>query len=173
MKVRNVFLIGPMGAGKSSIGRAIAKELKLDFYDSDQEIEHRSGADIPWIFDVEGEDGFRKREAKVIDELTQLQGIVLATGGGVVLLPENRAALGARGTVVFLDASVDQQLSRTSRDRKRPLLQTDDPEQTLTVLREERDRLYRELADVAFETDGRTVRNVTQSVIDYVTQDAL
>ncbi len=167
-KIPNIFLIGPMGAGKSSIGRYVAKDLGMDFYDTDQEIESRTGADIPWIFDIEGEEGFRARESKVLDELTKLSNIVLATGGGVILRPENRSALASRGTVAFLDASVEQQLARTARDRRRPLLQTENPEETLSALRKARDATYRELADVVFDTDGRTVRAVSKDIINYV-----
>ena len=111
VKVRNIFLIGPMGAGKSTIGRALAKELKLEFYDSDEVIEERAGADISWIFDIEGEEGFRRREQKVIDELTQKTNIVLATGGGVVITPENRNALAGRGTVIYLKTSFNSNLN--------------------------------------------------------------
>jgi shikimate kinase len=166
-KVRNIFLIGPMGAGKSTIGRALAKELKLEFYDTDEVIEERSGANISWIFDVEGEEGFRKREQKVIEELTQKSNIVLATGGGVVTSPENRNALAARGTVIFLKASLHQQFERTKRDTKRPLLQTDDLKSRLESLRDEREPFYEELADVSFETDKLTVKAVANNIIKY------
>ncbi|WP_133129773.1 shikimate kinase AroK [Legionella yabuuchiae] len=168
VKVRNIFLIGPMGAGKSTIGRTLAKELKLEFYDTDEVIEDRSGADISWIFDVEGEEGFRKREQKVIEELTQKNNIVLATGGGVVMSPENRNALAARGTVIYLKASLQQQFERTKRDTKRPLLQTDDLEQRLETLKEEREPFYEELADVSFETDKLTVKAVANNIIKYI-----
>lgn len=171
----NLFLIGPMGAGKSTIGRQLAKDLKLEFYDADQEIEERSGANIAWIFDVEGEEGFRKREAQVIDELSQLQGIVLATGGGAILNAENRNRLAARGTVVYLQTTVEQQIRRTvsARDKRRPLLQNDIPEMTLKELMESRDPLYREIADVVVATDGRTVRAVAQEVIRLLERDKL
>ncbi|GGI91130.1 shikimate kinase [Legionella impletisoli] len=157
-----------MGAGKSTIGRTLAKELKLEFYDTDEVIEERSGADISWIFDVEGEEGFRKREQKVIEELTQKNNIVLATGGGVVMSPENRNALAARGTVIYLKASLQQQFERTKRDTKRPLLQTDDLEQRLETLKEEREPFYEELADVSFETDKLTVKAVANNIIKYI-----
>ena len=146
--MRNVFLIGPMGAGKSTIGRLLAKELKYPFKDSDREIEERTGADIPWIFDVEGEEGFRQREEAMIAELVHEDGIVLATGGGVVMRPANRAALKAGGLVVYLRTSVEQQLQRTAKDRQRPLLQTADPEAVLRDLMARRDPLYREIADL-------------------------
>lgn len=168
VKVRNIFLIGPMGAGKSTIGRTLAKELKLEFYDSDEVIEQRTGADISWIFDVEGEEGFRKRELKVIEELTQKSNIVLATGGGVVTSPENRNALAARGTVIYLKTSLQQQYERTKRDTKRPLLQTDDLETRLEDLRQEREPHYEELADISFETDKLTVKAVANNIIKYI-----
>ncbi len=168
----NLFLIGPMGAGKSTIGKQLAKELKLEFYDADQEIEARTGADIAWIFDVEGEEGFRRREAAVIDELSQLQGIVLATGGGAVLNAENRTRLAARGTVVYLYTTVDQQVRRTARDKRRPLIRTE-PEATLKDIMLLRDPLYREVADVVVATDGRTVRSVSTEVIRLIERDQL
>ncbi|MGD9592456.1 MAG: shikimate kinase AroK [Candidatus Berkiella sp.] len=169
----NLFLIGPMGAGKSTIGKQLARELKLEFYDADQEIEARTGADIAWIFDVEGEEGFRKREAAVIDELSQLQGIVLATGGGAVLTADNRNRLAARGTVVYLHTTVEQQVRRTARDKRRPLLQNDIPDETLKDLMQSRDPLYREIADMVVATDGRTVRSVSTEVIRLIERDQL
>lgn len=171
MKVRNIFLIGPMGAGKSTIGRALAKELKLEFFDSDEVIEQRAGADISWIFDIEGEDGFRKREIRVIDELTQKNNIVLATGGGVIMSPENRAVLAARGTVIYLKTSLEQQYERTKRDTKRPLLQTEDLESRLVELRDERQPHYEDLSDVSFETDKLTVKAVSNNIIKYLYGD--
>lgn len=168
MKVRNIFLIGPMGAGKSTIGRTLAKELKLDFYDSDEVIEQRAGADVAWIFDIEGEEGFRKREQKVIEELTQLNNIVLATGGGVIMTSENRNALAARGTVIYLKTSLQQQYERTKRDTKRPLLRTSDLETRLEDLRIEREPFYEELADISFETDKLTVKAVANNIIKYL-----
>lgn len=168
VKVRNIFLIGPMGAGKSTIGRALAKELKLEFYDTDEVIEDRTGATISWIFDVEGEDGFRRREQKVVDELTQKNNIVLATGGGVIMTPENRNALAGRGTVIYLRTSLAQQFERTKRDTKRPLLQTPNLEDRLEVLRDEREPFYEELADVSFETDKLTVKAVANKIIKYL-----
>ena len=155
-----------MGAGKSTIGRLLAKELKLRFKDSDKEIEQRTGADIPWIFDVEGEQGFREREQSMVVELCELDGVVIATGGGVVLRPENRQALRDGGRVVYLHASVEQQLERTSRDRNRPLLRNAEPSKVLRNLMEIRDPLYREIADIIIETDERPPRLVVQEIID-------
>lgn len=164
--MQNVILVGPMGAGKSTIGRLLAKELRLHFKDSDKEIEQRTGADIPWIFDVEGEQGFREREQSMVVELCELHGVVIATGGGVVLRPENRQALRDGGRVVYLHASVEQQLERTSRDRNRPLLRNAEPGKVLRSLMEIRDPLYREIADIIIETDERPPRLVVQEIID-------
>ena len=164
--MQNVILVGPMGAGKSTIGRLLAKELKLQFKDSDKEIEQRTGADIPWIFDVEGEQGFREREQSMVVELCELDGVVIATGGGVVLRAENRQALRDGGRVVYLHASVEQQLERTSRDRNRPLLRNAEPGKVLRNLMEIRDPLYREIADIIIETDERPPRLVVQEIID-------
>lgn len=154
-----------MGAGKSTIGRLLAKELRLPFKDSDKEIEQRTGADIPWIFDVEGEQGFREREQAVIVELSQQDGLVLATGGGAVMRPENRHALHAGGRVVYLHTSVEQQIDRTSRDRNRPLLRSANPAQVLRDLMAMRDPLYREVADIIIETDERPPRMVVQEIL--------
>lgn len=165
MSQQNLFLVGPMGAGKSAVGRQLAKMLHMSFVDSDDEIESRTGVDIPFIFEKEGEDGFRKREAKVIDELSSRAGIVLATGGGAVVNPDNRNFLGARGFVVYLYASVEEQVRRTRRDRRRPLLQKGDPEAVLRSLMAVRDPLYREIADHIIETDGCSPRTVAQRLV--------
>lgn len=161
----NVFLVGPMGAGKTTIGRQLSELLRLEFIDSDHEIEARTGANIPWIFDVEGEAGFRAREEGVIDVLTQRQQIVLATGGGVVMREVNRRHLHARGVVIYLLTPVSIQLERTSRDRNRPLLHTPDPRQRLTELMELRDPLYRETAHIVMPTDGGSAREVALKII--------
>jgi len=154
-----------MGAGKTTIGKYLAQQLKLEFADTDTEIEKRTGADIPWIFDMEGEQGFRDREQLVVAELTEWDNVVLATGGGVVLRPENRTALAGRGFVVYLHATAEEQARRTRRDRRRPLLQTDDPEETLRQLMAERDPLYREIADHVINTDGCSPRTVAQRLV--------
>ena len=154
-----------MGAGKSTIGRLLAKELRLLFKDSDKEIELRTGANIPWIFDREGEPGFRDREEAMIAELSGLQGVVVATGGGAVMRDANRAALRAGGRVIYLHASVEQQVGRTARDRNRPLLRTANPEATLRGLFETRDPLYREIADLIVETDERPPRLVVLDIL--------
>ena len=155
-----------MGAGKSAVGRQLAKMLHLTFLDSDDEIEDRTGVDIPFIFEKEGEEGFRKREAKVIDDLSQKDGVVLATGGGAVVNGDSRNHLGARGFVVYLQTSVAQQLSRTERGRERPMLSNGDREKVLTELMEFRDPLYREIADLVVDTDGRRVQAVAREIID-------
>ena len=161
----SLFLTGPMGAGKSTIGRQLSKRLSKDFHDSDHEIEARTGVDIPLIFELEGEAGFRKREQAIIEELTRIPDIILATGGGAILDPENRHHLSSRGRVIYLHASVNQQLKRTRRDRNRPLLQTADPRAKLEELMAIRDPLYREIADVIIETDGKRVRDVVRQII--------
>src|SRR3990172_4164573 len=148
----NYFLIGPMGAGKTTIGRELAKSLKIDFLDSDREIERRTGATIPLIFELEGEAGFRVRESAMINELTQHQGVVLATGGGAILDSANRNKLAARGYVIYLHAGIEQLLKRTAKDHHRPLLQTTDPGTCLRELIEAREPLYREIADLIIET---------------------
>jgi shikimate kinase len=160
----NLFLIGPMGAGKSAVGRQLARMLHLDFVDSDDEIESRTGVDIPFIFEKEGEDGFRKREARVIDDLSQLEGIVLATGGGAVANADSRNHLGARGFVIYLYTSVKQQLERTNRGRERPMLENGDKAEVLERLMAERDPLYREIADLVVNTDGRRVQTVAREI---------
>lgn len=163
--MRNLILVGPMGAGKSTIGRLLAKELRLPFKDSDKEIEQKTGADIPWIFDVEGEQGFREREQAMITELCGLDGVVIATGGGAVLREANRSSMRQGGKVIYLFTSIEQQLGRTSRDRNRPLLQTANPGKVLIDLMAVRDPLYREIADLVIETDERPPRVVVQEIL--------
>ena len=162
---RGIFLVGPMGAGKTTVGRQLASALGYAFVDSDHEIEARTGADIPWIFQVEGEDGFRRREAQVIDDLTRRPRIVLATGGGAVLRPENRAALHARGFVVYLSADIDHLLARTARDRNRPLLRTGNPRAVFEKLLAEREPLYREVAHLEVNTNAGNVREAVSAII--------
>jgi len=160
----NIFLVGPMGAGKSAVGRQLARGLHLDFVDSDDEIEARTGVDIAFIFEKEGEAGFRKREVAVIDEISARQGIVLATGGGAILDPGSRNRLAARGFVVYLFTTVDQQVQRTGRGRHRPLLENGDRRRVLEELMAVRDPLYREIADVVVTTDGRKVAQVVREI---------
>jgi shikimate kinase len=160
----NVFLVGPMGSGKSAVGRQLARRLGLEFIDSDHEIEARTGVDIPYIFEREGEAGFRLRERDVLDQLTRLAGVLVATGGGAVLDPDTRTRLRSRGCVVYLRTSVEQQLSRTRRSDNRPLLQTPDPRSALERLMQQRAPLYEESADVTVDTDGRKVKTVVDEI---------
>ncbi len=163
---RNIFLIGPMGAGKSTIGRQLSQQLNMEFFDSDQEIEKRTGATISWVFDVEGENGFRQREVKVINEITQKQGIILATGGGSVQFKENRNILSARGIVIYLETTIEKQLSRTKRDKKRPLLQTGVSNKViLENLALVRNPLYEEIADFKIHTDTQSAKSVAYNII--------
>jgi len=160
----NIFLIGPMGAGKTTIGRQLATSLGFEFQDSDHAIQKRTGVDIPTIFEYEGEEGFRLREMQMIDDLTRQQHIVLATGGGVVLREENRRHLASRGLVIYLYCSPEQQFERTARDRNRPLLQTDDPKQRLIDLMAQRDPLYRQVADLVISTEKRAATSVVKDI---------
>jgi shikimate kinase len=162
---RNIFLIGPMGSGKTAVGKALAKALDLQFVDSDAEIERRTGVDIAFIFEKEGEAGFRQRERDVIADLTLREGIVLATGGGAIIERENRRNLAERGCVVYLETSVAQQLERTRHGKHRPLLVTEDPRAKLEGLLRVREPLYREIADIAVRTDGRRVQLLADEVI--------
>ncbi len=161
----NIFLVGPMGAGKSTIGKRLAHLLGAEFVDSDREIEQHTGASIPLIFELEGESGFRQRESQILDELTQRSNIVLATGGGSVLVPQNQEMLKKRGKVIYLYTTVAQQLQRTRRDQNRPLLQTDNPEQKLQELFDIRDPIYRQLATLIIDTDGRSIYSVSQEIV--------
>jgi len=161
----SVFLIGPMGSGKTAVGRYLARVLQLPFYDSDAEIERRTGVDIPFIFEKEGEAGFRQREREAIAALTALEGIVLATGGGAVLLPENRHHLAARGRVVYLQTSVAQQAHRVRHGRNRPLLSEGDADERLAQLMQVRAPLYEGIADLTVCTDGRRVQSVAENIL--------
>ncbi len=171
-ELNNLFLVGLMGSGKTTIGRQLAKFFGREFIDSDHEIVRRTGADIPWIFDIEGEAGFRERERVVIEELTQRKRLVLATGGGVVLDRRNRENLASYGRVIYLAASPEQLFKRTAKDHNRPLLQTDDPLARLEALMLIRDPLYREIADLVIDTNGRSIRATVQCVIDEIGQQA-
>jgi len=161
---RNIFLIGPMGSGKTAVGRHLARLFHYTFHDSDADIEAKTGVDIPFIFEKEGEAGFRIREKESIDRLTRLDSIVLATGGGAVIDPANRRALAERGVVVYLATSVGQQIERTRHARHRPLLHDTDPEQKLKDLMTGRAALYAEIADLTVTTDGRRVQLVAEEI---------
>ena len=155
-----------MGAGKSTIGRHLAQMLHLEFHDSDHEIEKRTGADIAWVFDVEGEEGFRVRETQVVADLSEKLGIVLATGGGSIQSKEIRNNLSARGIVVYLETTIDKQVARTQRDKRRPLLQVDDPREVLENLAVTRNPLYEEIADVIVKTDEQSAKVVANQIIE-------
>jgi shikimate kinase len=165
-ETRNVYLIGPMGSGKTAVGKYLARSLHLTFYDSDTEIEHRTGVDIPYIFEKEGEAGFRDREREVIDSLTQLKDVVIATGGGVVVTAQNRERLLSRGCVVYLKTGIQQQLERTRHSRQRPLLYTADREAKLHELMAHRAPLYESIAAITVTTDGRQVRAVAEEILE-------
>jgi shikimate kinase len=160
----NVFLIGPMGSGKSAVGRYLARLLRFTFHDSDADIESKTGVDIAFIFEKEGEAGFRLRERETIERLTGLDGVVLATGGGAVIHPDNRRVLAERGSVVYLETSIAQQLERTRHGRHRPLLNDTDPEAKLAELMGSRALLYAEIADLTVSTDGRRVQLVAEEI---------
>jgi shikimate kinase len=168
---QNLFLVGLMAVGKSTVGRMLADTLKMPFYDSDAEIEARAGAEVSWIFDVEGEAGFRDREEQVIDELSQLQGIVVATGGGAVKRDVNRAHLASRGVVIHLDCPLRRLLARTRNDKKRPLLQGDDRTEVLSKLVCERAPLYAEIADYRFVSDEQSVKALVQQIVKKLRED--
>jgi len=162
----NLYLVGMMGAGKTTVGRLLARRLKLRFVDSDHEIERRCGVKVPLIFDIEGESGFRARETQTLAELAGLEGIVLATGGGTVLAEENRQRLAARGTVIYLRATPEDLYERVRQDRNRPLLATPDPLGRLRELYVHRDPLYREVADVVVDTGRQTVQSLARTLAD-------
>ena len=164
----NIFLIGSMGAGKSTIARRLAATLDKEFVDADHELEERTGVGIPLIFELEGEAGFRKRERELLAELVMRNGIVLATGGGVVLAAENRANLAARGFVIYLDAPVDLLVARVARDRHRPLMQTSDPKATMREIVRMRDPLYRESADIVVRSSHRSSRFVVREILQRI-----
>lgn len=164
-QLQRIMLIGPMGAGKTTVGRQLAKTLGMDFIDSDHEIEKRTGASIPLIFDLEGEEGFRRRERDVIDELSQRDQLILASGGGAVLRPENRQHMHDRGTVIYLHAEIDLLLNRTRHDHNRPLLQTENPRQKFTELMVIREPLYRETAHIVINTGKQSITHTVNKII--------
>lgn len=160
-----LLLIGPMGAGKSTIGRLLSEQLELPFVDLDKEIEERSGASIPWIFDIEGEAGFRERESAILEAVLSESNMVLATGGGCVLSEDNRRLLCRAGAVIYLRTSVEQQLQRTAKDKNRPLLQTDNPQAVLEAMAELRNPLYESTAELIIDTNGQSPKAVVQEIL--------
>lgn len=162
--MRNVFLIGPMGSGKTTIGQKLARRLGLHFHDSDQEIVDRTGVDVSLIFEIEGEEGFRERESRVLDDLTASDQVLIATGGGAILRASNRQWLRQRGIVVYLQASVEQQLSRLRNDKSRPLIQLENRHAKLIELANERDPIYAELADLTFPARNRSVEQTVERI---------
>ena len=170
---RNIILIGPMGSGKSTIGKLLAKALEYEFVDSDHHIESSTGVTIPYIFEVEGESGFRDREEKAISELCQLENVILATGGGAIIRPENRAVLAASGTVLYLNIPPESQFERVRFDNQRPLLKNDDPQAVLTALYEARDPLYQEVADYIVFSDNIPPKIVVNGIIESIVQNKL
>ncbi len=169
----NLYLVGLMAVGKTTVGRLLAEALHMDFYDSDQEIETRAGADTGWIFDVEGEAGFRDREEQVIEDLTRRQNVVLATGGGAVIRPANRQALSTRGVVLHLDSPLDRLVERTSKDKRRPLLQKGNVRETLGRLMQERAPLYAEVRDYRFVTDRQSPKLLARKIEWQLREDGL
>jgi shikimate kinase len=162
---RNLILVGMMGAGKTTVGRLLARRLKRPFFDSDDVIEQRCGVSIPVIFEIEGEAGFRLRERQVIAELCGLHGAVIATGGGAVVAPENRGAISGGGTVVYLHARPGSLWYRVRQDRNRPLLATADPQKRLEELYDQRDPLYREVADLVLDTGRQSVQTLARDLL--------
>ncbi len=170
-KNHNIFLVGLMAVGKTTVGRLLAEELAMPFFDTDRVVEEKAGAAIAWIFDVEGEPGFREREVHVVDELTARCGVVLATGGGVVLREENRRHLAARGTVIYLDSPIDKLVERTRRDKRRPLLKNGDTRATLLRLADERAPLYASIADYRFCADRHSAKSLAREIANRLRLD--
>lgn len=164
----NIFLVGPMAAGKSTIGRILARELGREFYDSDQQIEKKTGVALTWIFDVEGEAGFRRREEMMIDELTQKPNIVLATGGGSILSSASRKILRSRGYVIYLQVTLEEQILRTLKDKHRPLIQTSDRRGALEKLYAEREPLYHDVSDWRIVTDSGPSLRIVQEIYQHL-----
>jgi shikimate kinase len=168
-KLNNIVLIGPMGSGKTTVGRRLAEQLKIDFYDADHEIINKTGVSIDHIFDVEGEQGFRKRESDVLEELTSMHNIVLATGGGAVLSEGNRLLLKKSGSVIYLLSSVDQILRRTAKSKTRPLLEnSSDRRKTISDIIDSRDSLYREIATFIINTNGKKLNEIINEIQSFL-----
>ena len=167
---RNIYLVGMPGAGKSTVGKALARKLDLPFFDADQELHNQTGVAISTIFELEGEEGFRVREAQLIEEFCARDGIILATGGGAILKEENRATLSRTGTVIYLHANLDHLWQRTRRDSRRPLLRTDNPRETLKAMLDAREGLYRQSADVTIETGRQSVGKLVHDLTEELTR---
>jgi|TARA_B100001109_G_C18795165_1_gene442091 shikimate kinase len=164
----NIFIVGPMGSGKSTVGKIISDELFLNFFDTDEEIELRTGASIDWIFDLEGEEGFRKRESEILNEMVTKNSIVLSTGGGIILSETNRELLSSRGTVFYLSTPIGVQVDRTAKDKDRPLLKNGDPKEILTRLHNERESLYEAVSDFIVQTEEKSSHDVASEIISLV-----
>ena len=164
----NIFIVGPMGSGKSTVGKIISDELFLNFFDTDDEIEARTGASIDWIFDLEGEDGFRKRESEMLNEMVKKNSIVLSTGGGIILLKSNRELLSSRGTVFYLSTPITTQVERTSKDKDRPLLKNGNPGEILAKLHDEREGFYKEVSDHIINTENKSSQEVASEIIKVI-----
>ena len=164
----NIFIVGPMGSGKSTVGKIISDELFMTFLDTDEEIELRTGASIDWIFDLEGESGFRKRESEILSEMVDKNSVVLSTGGGIILSDQNRELLSSRGTVFYLATPISVQLERTTKDKDRPLLKNGDPEEILTKLQNDREDLYQSVADHVVNTEDKSSQEVASEIVKLV-----
>ena len=164
----NIFIVGPMGSGKSTVGKVISDELFMNFLDTDEEIETRTGASIDWIFDLEGEEGFRKRESAILTEMVEKNSIVLSTGGGIILSEENRELLSSRGTVFYLATPIYVQMERTAKDKDRPLLKDGDPEAILTKLHKNRQNLYESVADHVVDTENKSSQEVASEIVKLI-----
>ncbi len=164
----NIFIVGPMGSGKSTVGKIISDELFMNFFDTDEEIETRTGASIDWIFDLEGEEGFRKRESAILTEMVEKNSIVLSTGGGIILSEENRELLSSRGTVFYLATPIYVQIERTAKDKDRPLLKDGDPEVILTELHNNRQNLYESVADHVVDTENKSSQEVASEIVKLI-----
>ena len=164
----NIFIVGPMGSGKTTVGKIVANELFLDFHDTDAKIEESTGVTIDWIFDIEGESGFRKRETSILKEVVALNSIVLATGGGIIIAEENRELLASRGTVFYLHTPLNTQMERTAKDKDRPLLKDKDPEKVLLDLQKTRQAMYEEVADHIIDTENKSGSEVANEIVKLV-----
>ena len=169
-EIDNIILVGPMGAGKTTIGRQLAKKLSKEFYDSDHEIEKHTGADISLIFELEGEEGFRKRESQMLKEIVSNKNIVLSTGGGAVLNPENRKLLSDNGIIIYLKSTAEKLYRRIADDKRRPLIQTDDRLNKIKKILEEREPLYQSLANEIIETQELSIKQITQKILDLISK---